>query len=292
MHRRVKKIGLVVLLFIIGQLCLAKVFIKREMKVDSEILGRSMHYSIILPESYFDTETPFPVLYLFHGYGGDGRSWINRLDIQVLIDSLQSLHKIKELIYVFPSIGNSYGINNYDSTNQIEDYIYLEFIPSIDSTYNTIPDKDGRYIGGLSMGGFASLILSFKHPDLFATCYALSAAVRNEDVFKALPQSKYEIYFGDVYGHDLYPEERINKHWQENSPYYIIDSTNLDDVKSVYWYIDCGMDDFLFESNQIFHRYLLDLAIPHEYHARPGGHNWPYWKKSIIDIIYHISNNR
>ena len=40
--------------------------------------------------------------------------------------------------------------------------------------------------------------------------------------------------------------------------------------------IDCGTEDFLLDANRMFHAELQHLAIPHQYHESPGGHEWDY----------------
>ena len=49
-----------------------------------------------------------------------------------------------------------------------EDYFIKEVIPLIDKEFNTIKTKEGRYVGGISAGGYAALHNSFRHQDLFS----------------------------------------------------------------------------------------------------------------------------
>ena len=49
--------------------------------------------------------------------------------------------------------------------------------------------------------------------------------------------------------------------------------------------IDCGVDDFLIESNRELHRRLVYNKTPHEYLERPGAHTWPYWGYALE---YHL----
>jgi S-formylglutathione hydrolase FrmB len=44
---------------------------------------------------------------------------------------------------------------------------------------------------------------------------------------------------------------------------------------------DCGVDDFLIETNRQMHQLLLSNGTPHEYIERPGAHTWPYWTEAL-----------
>lgn len=50
--------------------------------------------------------------------------------------------------------------------------------PHIDATQRTIASREGRAIQGMSMGGFGSLKLALKYPDLFQRC-SLPEAIAN-----------------------------------------------------------------------------------------------------------------
>jgi S-formylglutathione hydrolase FrmB len=45
--------------------------------------------------------------------------------------------------------------------------------------------------------------------------------------------------------------------------------------------LDCGVDDFLIDTNRQLHQLLLTNAVPHEYIERPGAHTWPYWTDAL-----------
>jgi enterochelin esterase-like enzyme len=114
-----------------------QVIVKRDLKAGSLILKRKANYSIILPDDYYQNQRTYPVIYLLHGFGGDNDSWLDRCNIHLLIDSLLNKELISDYIYVMPDAGNSYYINNYDSSNRYEDFFIGELIPHIDSAYRT-----------------------------------------------------------------------------------------------------------------------------------------------------------
>ncbi|MEM6378390.1 MAG: esterase family protein, partial [Bacteroidota bacterium] len=54
-------------------------------------------------------------------------------------------------------------------------------------------------------------------------------------------------------------------------------------------YIDCGKDDFFFETNLQTHQKLDELEIPHDFIVRPGAHTWDYWEKVLPHHLLFFS---
>jgi S-formylglutathione hydrolase FrmB len=285
------RIGLIFQALLFCYFTFAQSQIHQSLSIKSEHLDRIVNYSVYLPPSYFDNENKTEkVFYLLHGYGGDNNSWIVRCKIQNLLDSLINTKTIPEMVVVMPDGDNTYFINDYKGENNYEDFFITEFVPFINKKYST-DSSSKSIICGLSMGGFGAVVLSTKHPETFSTTISLSGAIRTPEIFATINQTKYEKYFGGIFGNGLIGEERITDHWKNNSPYFLIDSIKAEKLKDMNWYIDCGMQDFLFPSNKAFHELLLKYNIPHEYHMRIGKHNWAYWKRGIILALQYLSEN-
>jgi enterochelin esterase-like enzyme len=269
--------------------CQGQSIIESDQIIYSSILQQEVKYSVLLPPDYMKSDTvKYPVIYLLHGINGDQNSWLQRCKINTLSDSLRESGAIGDFIIVMPAAYNSYYINNYDSSFRYMDFFIEEFVPAIDSIYRTTPGKQNCALMGISMGGFGSIIIGLKYPEYFGSIVSLSAAVRDEEIFKGLPQTKYNSYFGKVYGFGLSADDRITDHWKANSPYYITDTNIIALAQTQNWYIDCGFDDFLFQANETFHQWLTMNKIPHEYHVRSGEHNWIYWYRSTVNGLIYL----
>ena len=138
------------------------------------------------------------------------------------------------------------------------------------------------------MGGFGAILLSLKHPNVFSTCIAISAAVRTPETFARLPQNRYKFLFNEVFCDTLLEDERITQHWKDNSPYFIIDSTYKKNALPLNIYLDCGKQDYLAKSNQAFHQHLQENNIAHEFHMRQGKHDWDYWRLGLINSLLYL----
>src|SRR5690242_1105962 len=143
----------------------------------SKILRRAVPYCILLPPTY-DTQKSrhYPILYLLHGLGDNEQMLIHSGGIN-LVEDLWEQHQLGEFLIVTPAGGASFYINSRDGQRRYEDFFLREFIPGVEKRYRAESSRASRGIAGISMGGFGSLHIAFRHPYLFAAVGALSAAL-------------------------------------------------------------------------------------------------------------------
>ncbi len=58
-----------------------------------------------------------------------------------------------------------------------EDVYIHELIPTIDSSYRTIPDREHRAMAGLSMGGMQTMFIALHHTEIFSYIATLSGPI-------------------------------------------------------------------------------------------------------------------
>ncbi|WP_233711192.1 alpha/beta hydrolase [Lederbergia citrisecunda] len=259
-----------------------------ESKIDSDFLRKVQKVNIYLPPKY-NKDHKYPVLYLLHGKDSNEQSWfngflgINAAKIDQTADRLIKEQKINPLIIVSPMIDNSYGINTSTITKKIDDhdeglykdYIIKELIPYIDSEYCTIQDKSGRFIGGISMGGFAALHLAFVHNDHFSKVGGHSAAIRTDE--KAGSGINWLFSNGNS-------REQID-------PLYLSESLEKEDISV---YLDHGtMDhDWLVEGNKALYMKLKERQIDVQYVTNLGGHDYKYWSSNTERYLLFYAGKR
>ena len=265
--------------------------LRESLDIQSRILGQTVKYSIYLPEGYEQGNRRYPVLYLLHGYSDNETGWTQYGEVEHTIGKSLESGEATPMIIVMADAKVTWYMNDYAGKNRFEDFYIGEFIPFIDSTYRTRPSKQFRAIAGLSMGGYGSLLYATKHPDLFAACAPLSAAVWTEEEFINMEQKSYSSYFGDLLGKDLKGKDRVGAHYRKNSILDIIGSTDPAKLKTVRYYIDCGDDDFLIKGNMALHSLMIDKKIPHEFRVRDGGHTWTYWRTALPEVFKFITQS-
>lgn len=255
--------------------------------VSSKILGHVVPYCVLLPPSY-DSERAqrFPVLYLLHGLGDDEQMLIHSGGFN-LIEDLWERHQIGDFLIVTPAGGASFYINSRDRRNLYEDFFLQEFVGQIEERYRAKPDRAFRAIAGISMGGYGALHLAFRHPELFGSVGAHSAAlierlpaVTGTDS----PQRARSNIFASVFGSPLDPA-----FWKKNDPLNLARTANLVGLQI---YFNCGSeDDFGFESGAAdLDKILTSRHVPHEFHLYRGGHNWVYFAEHLPALLKFHSN--
>lgn len=261
-----------------------------EKAVKSTVLNRSVKYSIYLPADYETSDRSYPVVYLLHGYTDDNTAWLQFGEINRLADAAIADGTIPPMIIVMPNADSSWYINSYDGKEKYEDFFIKEFMPAIEKTYRIKAEKAYRGIAGLSMGGYGTLILSLKHPELFSAAAPLSAAVFDDNTLTSMADHSYDNTFAQLFGRGLKGKDRLSDAWYANSVLKIIETKSADDLKKVHYWIDCGDDDFLTIGNCLLHIALTEKHVPHEFRMRDGAHTWTYWRTGIIPALAFIGD--
>jgi len=262
-----------------------------EQNIKSDILGHNVKYAIYLPADYETSNRSYPVVYLLHGFGDDHTGWLEFGEINRYADKAIAEGKIPPMIIVMPDAQISWYINSYDGKQNYEDFFFKEFMPDIEHEYHIKASKKYRGVAGLSMGGFGTLVYSLKHSDLFSAAAALSAAVRSDDDFMAIPDARWAEAYSQAMGPNLKGRERLNATWQSNSVLGLVQNKTTDELKQVRYWIDCGDDDPLSKGNSLLHIALTEKKVPHEFRIRDGAHNWTYWRTGITDALEFIGDS-
>jgi S-formylglutathione hydrolase len=139
--------------------------------------------SVYLPPSYrTQKKERYPVLYLLHGYMDNDINWFGEkhvfVDAPKAIDAALAAGSAKEMIVVMPSAYTVYMGSMYSNsvaTGNWEKFLTADLVSYMDSHYRTIPGRMSRGLAGHSMGGYGTLRLGMKFPDVYSSIYAMSA---------------------------------------------------------------------------------------------------------------------
>lgn len=217
--------------------------------------------TVIVPETI---PGPFPVFYLLHGLSDDHSAWVRKTSIERYAEDYP-------FIIVMPDGGCGYYTDAPDGEAH-ETAIVRDLIPVVDRLFRTDARREGRVIGGLSMGGYGAFKLALRYPELFCSAVSHSCSRALTWTHEPLPpEPRFTRVFGLNPGggpHDLFAvTERIDRR--------LLPALRL----------DCGAGDALLGGNRRFHEHLTALGIPHEYAEFPGGHNWTYWDRRIQEAL-------
>jgi len=143
----------------------------RTVRHASTSLGSERTFSISLPSGYADSDTRYPVVYLFHGGGQDHTAFMAR-------SMFPALARKQEAIFVMPAADRNYSAMSTDGQTSYNAYVASELVDYMDANYRTIAAPQSRAIAGISMGGRIATMTALQHPQRFGVVGAFSAALR------------------------------------------------------------------------------------------------------------------
>lgn len=246
----------------------------QERTFHSQSLGRDMHYLIVLPAGYHQSQQRYPVFYLLHGWAGDYKNWVT-------LTKLVEYSQPYPMVIVMPDAQNSWYVNSATvPADRFEDYISDDLLHEIDAHWRTIASPQRRSIAGLSMGGYGSLLFGLKHSGSFAAVGSVSGALDGpagaEEVMPELREST-DRAFG--------PPDSAGR--KDNDIYSLL--AKADRSKIPYLFLACGAEDPFLFSNRKITEALSSKNISYEYHEYPGAHTWEFWNSSLPMMLKVIA---
>ena len=217
----------------------------------SHILQHEIGYNIYLPPDYYQGASRYPVVYHLHGYKGNESSETS---------PLENLIKSRSAITVFVNVVSTEP-DYFQSLIQIESSLLEELIPLIDRLFHTSPNRENRTLSGFSMGGNMAFYYAIKNPELFG------GVVSYAPTFHHLYHKEYRTVgvkpdkFNEMY------EAMIHEKWYlEKDNILCLLREQADKVrKTLQIELHIGSFDILLCENEMMHRFLDSLSIPHQY---------------------------
>ena len=206
--------------------------------------------------------------------------------MQDVADELIESGEACEMIIVMPNAGGPDTHNTWNGYFNMpgwnyEDFFFQEFVPAVEMKYHAVGDKGHRAVMGLSMGGGGSTVYCQRHPDMFSSCYAMSAWLDNQSNNVGSGQQKDKLY---------YVCEAVKEHSALRFVEEADDETK-NQLRTVKWFFDCGDDDFLFDLSVRLHQLMRNARIKDELRVRNGVHNWEYWHQALRMALPFASRN-
>lgn len=259
----------------------------------SSVLGQNVCYSVVLPDGYSRVDKYYPVLYMFHGIGGDNSSWLEYGNVARLMQRLSDDGIINQFIIVIPDGYQSYYSDAVDGSFSYETFFTKEFIPYIDSRYRTLANAQCRSVAGFSMGGFGALSIALRHRDMFGSVISLSASIRTDAQYTMEgPQDEWDFQWGRIFGgKGLEGKARLTSYYLSRSPYHIFEKTPALAFLNFGIMLDIGdKEKSLCSSNEELHWLLSQKGIRHEWEVRQGGHDFDCWNAALPKVFCFVDS--
>jgi len=276
--------------------------------LESNLEGNSADRTVLvlLPTSYDKAaKRRYPVVYFLHGYNSQAEG-------TVAWTKMEERHKAamaatgREFIVVAPDSDTLLHGSMYSDSvtvGNFETFTAKELVRYIDSHYRTIARRDSRGLFGHSMGGYGTLRLGMKHPDVFSAIYAMNPCCLMPRPFTAEEGRKYERltpetlkkadfgaqttwavavtwspnpskppFYADMATKDGVVDPLVLAKWSANAPVAMVPQY-LPALRSMTAIgMDTGDKDFVHTDDEAMHAELLKFGIRHDWELYEGDH--------------------
>lgn len=254
----------------------------------SKSLMRTVPIQVVLPtdKMVFSEEPqaepkPFKTLYLLHGIFGNYTDWVSGT-------RLQSWASDRDLAVVMPSGDNSFYVDNKKSGNLYGTFISEELVEFTRRSFPLSRRREDTFIGGLSMGGFGSIVNGLQHPETFSAVCALSSALILEGLME------HKEYTDNIFTNRGYYESvfgELDRVIGGENDYNRLAEQAAEAGPKPKFYMACGTEDGLIHSNRAFRDKLQTLGYDVTWEEGPGVHDWQFWDAYILKAMEWLPLN-
>ena len=252
--------------------------------VDSPALGRAVAYTLYTPAGHASVEG-LPILHLLHGLGGSEHDWRKLGRMQGIADAAIADGAIPPIAIAMPDADNSWYVNS-DAHGPWETAFREDILPGVETRHGVRTDRGGRFIAGLSMGGYGALRIAFRDSSRFRAVASFSGAIF-PDVQSPLDFSKTQRrFFKGAFGEPL-SVERFNR---ENFYHLIPDLPRGREALGV-WLSVGDHDGFrLYEGTLALFLSLKAAKRPVELRVVDGNHHWSVWRAELARALAYFGS--
>lgn len=249
---------------------------------ESPALGRTIPYAVYTPFPFPPEGQRWPVVYLYHGLTGADGDWFTWGNLAVILDRAIAEGRIPPLVVVAPGAGDSWYVDSPDpgGFGLVETALATDLVAAIDGSLPTAACREGRAVGGLSMGGAGALLQAFNHPQTYVAAMSFSGALHRpleaSDPRRWIP----DIYRG-VFGAP-FDRERFNA---ANVFTRVDQLRRAPDKPDVYLTIGDADYPDLIEANALMHNRLVRMGARSALRVGAGGHFWDTWQQAIVPAL-------
>ena len=239
----------------------------------SQTAGDNKQCNILLPAGY-NENNQYPVMYIFHGFGGshsdqiDDDSYVTLLYGNMLHDNLT----VPQIIVNVDMYTDKQSEKSDKSDEELR-YIYdkaiddvaKDLMPFIENNYSVKTGRENTAVAGMSEGGAKSLCTGFKWLDKFG--YIAS--------FAPVPGVIPTEFYKGTYWNTPYLEE-FPQSTDENTPFYLYLAVGSKDP----WNIDCTL----------YYKQVFDeMGIKNQTDYVDGyEHNHIFWRQCFYNFLSKI----
>ena len=253
--------------------------------IDSQALQAPYPLTIYITDQKLTHDSTYPVVYLLHGSFGSENDWLSSGNLKSTADRLMASGEIPPTLIVMPG-SKSWWLNGHNEP--AENAFFEDLIPYIEASYPTARTRAGRFVAGLSAGGYGATRFALKYPELFGAAAALSPAT-----YVPLPPKNSSAHRHPAF---LDADERFDEELWHRSNYPALWEDYIAKKITVPFYINSGDHD---EFNIAHHATALFRKLRNlqpssaELRIVDGAHDWQVWEQTLPEaLIFLLSQHQ
>ncbi len=233
-------------------------------------------------EELYRPEQRYPALYLLHGMMDDYDGWLR-------FSNVESYAEKHQVAVIMPDGQNGYWVNAKRGLTYF-DFVERELRLWAESTFPLRRDRGGRFIAGLSMGGYGALRHGLANPESYAAIGCFSGTVDLLSLDKPLRDINLIVDWDSIFGgidsiegtdNDIHALARK-----------AVDSCHEMGLELPRLYVGTGTEDpFVLEMTRSFGVEAAGLGYDVRYEEKPGGHLWEVWDPNIREFLEMVDES-
>jgi len=261
---------------------------------------------VLLPPSYDAAKARrYPVVYFLHGYQTTAEQIMGWGPMEQRYEAAMKATGREWIVVVPDSFTKQSGSMYSDSVTvgNFETFTAHDLVAYVDGHYRTIAKRESRGLAGHSMGGYGTLRIGMKHPEIFSALYAMDPCCLRPRGITAEEGRKYENatpdqvakgdfgirtnyaaaaawspdpnkppFFVDLATNDGKVDDLVVAKWAANAPIAMLPQYVLALKSMTAIGLDTGDKDFVRADDEAMHAELQRFHIPHDFELFEGDH--------------------
>lgn len=256
--------------------------VEYDLEAPSPTLGRTIPYAVYKPFPFPAEGERWPVVYLLHGLTGADGDWFTWGNLAPILDRAIADGRIPSMVVVAPGAGDSWYVDNPDpgGLGLIDTAFAVDLVAAIDASLPTAACREGRAIGGVSMGGAGAILQAINHPQTYVAAMSFSGALH-----RPMQPNDPRRWIPDLYG-NVFGTPFDTARFNAANVFTKANSLRAMAEKSAF-YLAIGDDDFpdLIEANAGFYNLLVTTKAESSLRIGPGRHYWDSWQQAIVPAL-------
>ncbi|QZO02496.1 hypothetical protein K6K41_22740 [Chenggangzhangella methanolivorans] len=166
-------------------------------------LDHPLVFSVYRPALAPTDGTRWPVVYLLEGRPGLS-DWIDQGSVYEVIDRAIAEGAIPPTLVVMAAAPFSWYADNPQGQGLVATALTRDLVAAVDARYPTAACREGRAIGGLSMGGYGAVLYGLTRADLYVGAMSFAGAIAppiGADETERLARS--DVFYDGAFGRPL-----------------------------------------------------------------------------------------